>query len=268
LGRLHPRTSVILTCFVEDEKFNRFVEIIRRMYVQILMLDAMQVLTYARYLKDILNQKQPIPKTDRLMFAERCSSAILVGLPDKMGDPGVPTISCLIGTKKFDQALCDLRAGVSVMPKVIYDQLNHDSLVPTSMHLQLVDLSIRCPVGIAEDISVRIRNSFVPVDFMVLEMDVYCQIPLILRRPFLSTARAMIDVATRIIKLNINGKELTFTFKPKGAEQCNQVMVMIRLERNAMTLDKKPIVAENFSTNFLNASRMPRLLRQVFQSHR
>jgi hypothetical protein len=53
------------------------------------MLDAMQVLTYARYLKDILNQKQPIPEKDRLVFAERCSTAILDGLPDKMGDPGV-----------------------------------------------------------------------------------------------------------------------------------------------------------------------------------
>jgi hypothetical protein len=42
---------------VEDEKFSCFVEVIRRMYVHIPMLDAMQVLTYARYLKDILNQK-------------------------------------------------------------------------------------------------------------------------------------------------------------------------------------------------------------------
>jgi hypothetical protein len=48
-------------------------------------------------LKDILNQKRPIPEMDRLMFVERCSSAILDGLPNKMGDPGVPTISCLIG---------------------------------------------------------------------------------------------------------------------------------------------------------------------------
>jgi hypothetical protein len=99
------------------------------------MLDAMQVPTYTRYLKDILNQKRPIPKTDRLMFVERCSASILDGLPDKMGDPSVPTISCRITTQKFDQALCDLRASLSMMPKVIYDQLNHDSLVPTSMHL-------------------------------------------------------------------------------------------------------------------------------------
>jgi hypothetical protein len=61
---------------------------------------------------------------------------------------------------------------VSIMPKVIYDQLNHDSLVPTSMHLQLADQSIPRLVGIVEDIPVRIRNSFIPVDFVVLKMDV------------------------------------------------------------------------------------------------
>jgi hypothetical protein len=66
----------------------------------------------------------------------------------------------------------------------------------------------------------------------------------------LSTARATIDVAAGIIKLNISGKEEAFTFKPKGTEQCNQVMVTIRLERNAMTPDKKPSVAKNFSIKF------------------
>jgi hypothetical protein len=92
----------------------------------------------------------------------------------------------------------------------------------------------------------RIKNSFITVDFVVLEMDVCHQIPLILGRPFLSTTGAMIDVAARIIKLNISRKYETFTFKPKGAEQCNQVVVTIRLERNAMTPDKKPNAAKNF----------------------
>jgi hypothetical protein len=54
---------------------------------------------------------------------------------------------------------------VSVILNVIYDQLNHDSLVPTSLQLQLADQSIRRLVGIAEDIPMRIRNSFMPVDF-------------------------------------------------------------------------------------------------------
>jgi hypothetical protein len=82
-------------------------------------------------------------------------------------------ITCLIGTQKFDQALSDYGASMSVIPKVICDQLNHDSLVLTSLHQQLVDQSIRRSVGITEDILVRIRNSFVPVLFVIFEMDVY-----------------------------------------------------------------------------------------------
>jgi hypothetical protein len=42
---------------VEDEKFSHFMEVIQRMYVHIPMLDVMQAPTYARYLKDIINQK-------------------------------------------------------------------------------------------------------------------------------------------------------------------------------------------------------------------
>jgi hypothetical protein len=80
-------------------------------------------------------------------------------------------------------------------------------------------------VGITEDIPVRIRNSFMPVNFVILKMDVCRQILLILGRPFLSTTGATIDVAARIIKLNISRKEETSTFKPKGTKKCNQVMV-------------------------------------------
>jgi hypothetical protein len=66
----------------------------------------------------------------------------------------------------------------------------------------------------------------------------------------LSTTEATIDVAARIIKLNICKKEDTFTFKPKCNKKCNQVLVMIRPERNAMTPDKKPSAVKNFSTKF------------------
>jgi hypothetical protein len=142
---------------------------------------------------------------------------------------------------------------MTIIPKVIYDQLNHDSLVPTSPHLQLADQSIWLPVEIAEDIPVRIRNSFMPVNFMVLKMDVCHQIPHILEIPFLSTTGTTIDVAARIIKLNTSKKEDISTFKPMGIEKCNQVMV--RPESNAMTPDKKPSAAENFSTKYSRCIR-------------
>jgi hypothetical protein len=101
-----------------------------------------------------------------------------------------------------------------------------------------------------EDISVRIRNSFMVVNFVLLKMDVCHQIPLILGRRFLSVTGATFDVAARIIKLNISRKEETSTLKPKGIKKCNQVMVTIRPKRNAMTPGKKPSAAENFSTKF------------------
>ena len=64
---------------------------------------------------------------------EECSTAILNRLPDKKKDPGCPTITCSIGTQRFDHTLCDLGASVSIMPKVIFNKLNFTHLAPTPM---------------------------------------------------------------------------------------------------------------------------------------
>jgi len=66
------------------------------------------------------------------------------------------------------------------MPKVVYDKLNHNSLSPTIMCLQLADQSIQYPTGIAEDIPVKIRSYFVLVDFVVLDISANTKTPLIL----------------------------------------------------------------------------------------
>ena len=80
------------------------------------------------------------------------------------------------------------------MPKIVFDKLNHAALVPTSMSLQLTDQSIRHPAGIAVDVPVKIRNFLIPVDFVVLDMEIDAKTLPILGRPFLSTAEASIDV--------------------------------------------------------------------------
>ena len=91
------------------------------------------------------------------------------------------------------------------MPKIIYDKLDHHALAPTAMCLQLADQSIHHPAGIAEDIPVKIQNFFVPIDFVILEMEVDTTIPLILVRPFLSMTNAHIDAGVGVIQLKING---------------------------------------------------------------
>ncbi|KAJ1288537.1 hypothetical protein BS78_02G096600 [Paspalum vaginatum] len=155
-----------------NDQFGKFVEVIKKLYVNIPLLDAMQVPTYAKYLKDILNNKNPLPSTEVMHLIEECSAGILNQPPQKKKDPGNPTISCSIGIQHFDQALCDLGASVSVMPKVVFYKLMHATLVPTAMCLQLVDQSIRYPDGITEDIPVKVQNFIVSVDFVVLDMEI------------------------------------------------------------------------------------------------
>ena len=105
---------------VADEQFGKFVEVIRKLYVNIPLLDAMQVPTYAKYFKDILGNKRNLPTSEVVQLTGECSAAILDPLLEKKKDPGCPTITCSIGSQHISHALCDLGASVSVMPKVAY----------------------------------------------------------------------------------------------------------------------------------------------------
>ncbi len=201
-----------------DEQFARFAEVIQKIHINVPLLDAMQVPTYARYLKDMLNNKRLLPTMEVVKLTEQCSSVILHKLPEKKKDPGCPTITCSIGAQQFDQAFCDLGASISVMPKDVPDKLNFTVLTPTLMCLQLADLSVHYPTGIAEDVPVKIRDFFIPVDFVVLDMDMGKETPLILGRPFLSTAGANIDVGMGSIRFDINGKEKSLSFIRGRAE--------------------------------------------------
>jgi hypothetical protein len=139
-----------------DDQFGKFIEVIQKLYVNIPLLDVMQVPTYAKYIRDILNKKKPLPTTKIIKLTEECSAAILNTSLIKKKDPGCPTIECSIGNQYFNNALCDLGASVSVMPKVVFDKLKHPTLVPTSMCLQLADQSVRYPSGITENVLVKI----------------------------------------------------------------------------------------------------------------
>jgi len=108
------------------------------------------------------------------------------------------------------------------MPASVYEKLEHATLEPTSMCLQLADQSVRHPLGIAENIPVKIRDFLVPVDFVVLDMNPDSKVSIILGRPFLNTANAHIDVGKGKIKFNINGKEEHFTFKLRSERETLQ----------------------------------------------
>ena len=85
-----------------------------------------------------------------------------------------------IGPHIFQEAICDFGASVNIMPKVIYDKINGDTLLYTNMSLQLADQSLYYPKGVLEDEIIQVGQSYVPIDFMVLKTGGDIRAPIIL----------------------------------------------------------------------------------------
>ncbi|GKF56696.1 DNA-directed DNA polymerase [Tanacetum coccineum] len=137
------------------------------------------------------------------------SAVLLNKLPSKEKDPGSFTIPCDIGHLHIDNALADLVASISVMPYTMYEKLGQGEPKPTRMSLELVDRPIQYPRGIAEDVLIKIDKFVLPIDFVILDMREDSRI-LILGRPFLATARAMIGVFNKKITLRVGSEEVIF----------------------------------------------------------
>nr|GEY62163.1 hypothetical protein [Tanacetum cinerariifolium] len=91
-------------------------------------------------------------------------------------------------------ALADLDASINLMPYSMWKKLSLPDLTPTCMTLELADRSISHLVRVAEDVYVKVSSFYFPVDFVVVDFDADLRVPLILRRLFLKTERALIDV--------------------------------------------------------------------------
>ena len=78
------------------------------------------------------------------------------------------------------------------------------------MILQLVDRSIKYPRGIIENMLVKVDKFVFPVDFVILDMDEDKNVPLILGRPFLRTAKAIIDCDSGKLILRVDDEKVTF----------------------------------------------------------
>ncbi|GKA70823.1 reverse transcriptase domain-containing protein [Tanacetum coccineum] len=123
------------------------------------------------------------------------SSAILQNnVPPKLGDPGSFLILCNFNKDFSCNALADLGANINLMPYSLYAKLSLKTLKPTKMRVRLADRTFQYPIGIAKNMLVEDGKFTFPVDFVILEMKEDSKVPLILRRPFLHTADAVIRV--------------------------------------------------------------------------
>ena len=188
-------------------------EVMRQVKVNIPLLDMIkQVPTYAKFLKDLCTVKKGLCINKKAFLTEQVSSIIQCKTLLKYKDPGSPTISVNIGGTCIDKALLDLGASVNLLPYSMYKQLGLGELKPTNITLSLANRSVKIPKGIVEDVLVKVDNFYYPVDFMVLDTEPMAesthQVPIILERPFLATANAIINCRNGIMQLTFGNMTL------------------------------------------------------------
>ena len=134
-----------------------------------------------------------------------------VSIPRKLHDEWEPTIKIKINNYECN-ALCDLGASVSTMPKALYDVLGFTNMNECSLNLHLADSTIKKPMGRVNDVLIIANRNYVPMDFIVLDIECNPSCPIILGRPFLRTIGAIIDMKEGNIRFQFPNKERYGTF--------------------------------------------------------
>ncbi|GKE00632.1 hypothetical protein Tco_1388615 [Tanacetum coccineum] len=149
-------------------------------------------------LKSLLSNKEKLIELANTPLNENCSAVILKKLPEKLGDPGKFLIPCGFSELKC-KALTDLGASINLMP-----------------------LSICTPVGIARDVFVPVGKFTFLADFVIVDYESDPRVPLILGRPFLRIAHALIVVHREEMILRDGNERLILNMRNDTSSYSNE----------------------------------------------
>ncbi|GJZ04421.1 reverse transcriptase domain-containing protein [Tanacetum coccineum] len=215
----------------ENDKvqIQKFWEMFKKIHVNITLADALILMPkYQKMLKSLLSNKEKLNEMANTPVSENCSAIILKKLPEKLEDPGQFLIPCTFSELKC-KALADLGASINLMPFSVYTKLGLPALQSTRMTLELANCSLCVPKGIARDVLVPVGRLTFPADFVVVDFECDYRVPLILGRPFLRTARTLIDVFGEEMSLrtdeerliiSVRSEELKYTTRPHKESVC------------------------------------------------
>ncbi|XP_022032190.1 uncharacterized protein LOC110933268 [Helianthus annuus] len=174
------------------KEYRQFLEMFKQLKINLPFIEALQSMPkYVKFLKDLLKRKDRIGELSNILLTGGCSAVVLNKLPEKLTDPGTFTIPCFFGRAVNPaHALADLGASINLMPFSLYEKLRLGELTPTRMSLSLADRSVKYPRGVIENL-LEVDKFVFPVDFVDLDMEADERVPIILGRPFLCTAKAV-----------------------------------------------------------------------------
>ncbi|XP_016206517.1 uncharacterized protein LOC107646889 [Arachis ipaensis] len=184
---------------------------------------------YAKFLKELMTKKRSWRNDETVVLTEECSAIIQHKLPQKLKDPGSFQIPCIIGEIIVEKALCNLGASINLMSLIMMKRMKIEEAKPTRMALQLADQSFKFPHGIVEDLLVKVGEFVLPANFVVLGMEEEAKASIILGRPFLATAGAIIDVQKGELSLRLHDERMIFnvfkamSYPSKSLGECMRI---------------------------------------------
>nr|XP_043639309.1 uncharacterized protein LOC122610381 [Erigeron canadensis] len=131
----------------------------------------------------------------------------------KLEDPGSFVIPCKIGNKISCDCLADLGASINLMPWSMYTKLSNAALETTMMTIKLADQTFQRPLGKTRVVIVTVGDLHFQAEFVVMNIPEDKKVPIILGRPFLNTAKAVIEVAERRITIGNGRRKLSLTME-------------------------------------------------------
>ncbi|GJX41270.1 reverse transcriptase domain-containing protein [Tanacetum coccineum] len=153
---------------------SRFLKMFKQLRLEIGLKDALvEMPKFNKWLSSLLRNKEKLEEIAITTVNAECSAIIMNKVPEKLKDPGKFLIPCALQELDRTSALADSRASINLLPHSIYKQLGLEALTPTRMTLELANRSITHPMGIAEDVVVRVDGFTFLADFVVIIIDLY-----------------------------------------------------------------------------------------------
>ena len=151
-------------------------------------MDALENMpSYVKFMKKILANKKKLGEYETIALTEECSLILQKKLPPKLTNLDIFAIPFSVGNSVVGKALCDLGASINLMPLSMFKRLNLGEAKPTTISLQLVDMSYQHLRGVIENVLVKVDKFIFPADFVISDMEKDEKVPIILSRPFLAT---------------------------------------------------------------------------------
>ncbi|XP_070014357.1 uncharacterized protein [Nicotiana sylvestris] len=198
-----------LTKQKNENQFKKFIEMMKNLSINVPSVEALEQMPgYANFIKDLVIKKRSM-NCETIKMTHQVS-AIVHSMAPKLEDPDAFTIPCTIGSADFAKALCDLGASINLMTYFVLKTFGISQPRATSMRLQMADKIMKRPLGIIDDVLVRVDKFILPADFVILDCEVDYEVPIILGRPFLATGKVLVDMEAGELTFRVGDEKVIF----------------------------------------------------------